>query len=287
MSTATPSTVGAADIFALSQARRVAAMLDIDPQHFSVGDPIPRGWHFAMLAGETPRHRLRSDGFPGLGVAMPQLNHPRLLLAQRNTAFHGDIRVGATVRRQSSIASIVEKTGRNGPLSIVKVEHSLSGDDGPLDGRGSVLEQQIYFLTGLPSPDSISSDTKPKAANSPPVLDGLTKVITPDDLLLFQYSAMGFNTHRIHFDRDYATRVEGHPDLVVNGGLATLLATEFLRTDLGKSLKTLSARHLAPLYVNRPFTIFVPALTDSATSVTLIDCDGTVAAELTVTFDDL
>jgi 3-methylfumaryl-CoA hydratase len=287
MSTATPSTVEVVDVFTLAQARRVAVMLDIDPQQLSIGDPVPRGWHFAMLAGETPRHSLRSDGFPGLGVVMPQLDHPRLLLGQRNTTFQGDIRVGATVQRQSSIASITEKTGRNGPLSIVRVEHSLSGDGGPLDGCGSVLESQVYFLTGLPSPESISGEAKPKASNPTPVLDGLTKVVTPDDLLLFQYSALGFNTHRIHFDRDYATRIEGHPNLVVNGGLATLLATEFLRTDLGKILKTLSARHLAPLYVNRPLTILALELTESGARINLIDGDGTVAAELVMTFDDL
>jgi 3-methylfumaryl-CoA hydratase len=283
MSTATP--VDVVDIFTLAQARRVAAMLDIDPHQICMGDPVPRGWHFAMLAGETPRHSLRSDGFPGLGVAMPQLGHPRLLLAQRNTTFTGDIRVGATVQRHSAIASVVEKTGRNGPLSFVNVEHNLSAGEGPL--CGSVIESQTYFLTGLPPLASPSDKAQPKAAKRMPVLGGKTKVITPDDLTLFQYSALGFNTHRIHFDRDYAKRVEGHPDLVVNGGLATLLATEFLRIDLGKTLKTLTARHLAPLYVNRTLTIFVPEPTDRDARVTLIDCDGIVAAELTVSFDDL
>jgi 3-methylfumaryl-CoA hydratase len=287
MSTATPSTVGAADIFTPSQARRVAAMLGVDQQHFSVGDPIPRGWHFAMLAGETPRHKLRSDGFPGLGVVMPQLNHPRLLLAQRTTAFQGDICIGQTIQRRSSIASVVEKSGRNGPLSIVQVEHRLSADDGPLEGRGTVFESQTYYLTGLPQPAGNSGDTLPKAAIPTPVPEGITKVVTPDDLLLFQYSALGFNTHRIHFDRDYATRIEGHPNLVVNGGLATLLATEFMRSDLGRSLKTLSARHLAPLYVNRPLTILALELTESGARINLIDGDGTVAAELVMTFDDL
>lgn len=283
MSTATP--VDAVEIFTLAQARRVATMLDIDPQHLCRGDAIPRGWHFAMLAGETPRRKMRSDGFPGLGVAMPELGHPRLLLAQRSTAFQGDIRIGATIQRHSSIASVVEKTGRNGPLSIVTVEHNLSGGEAPL--RASVHESQTYFLTGLPSLQSTSGAAQPKTANPTPAPDGITKVITPDDLLLFQYSALGFNTHRIHFDRDYAKRIEAHPDLVVNGGLATLLATEFLRRDLGKTLKALVARHLAPLYVNRPMTILVPMLTNNEASVTLIDCDGRVAAELAVTFDDL
>ena len=279
-----PSTVAAVDIFTLAQAGRVAAMLDIDPAQLALGDRVPRGWHFALLAGETLRHSLRSDGFPGLGVAMPQLEHPRLLLGQRNTAFQGDLCIGAAIRRHSAIVSIVNKAGRNGALSIVTVEHGLNaGDDRP-DACGSVLEQQTYFLAGLPPKHS---DATPKSVNTPTVPGGISKVVTPDDLLLFQYSALGFNTHRIHFDRDYAKRVEGHPDLVVNGGLATLLATEFLRTGLGKTLKTLSARHLAPLYVNRPLTIFVPRLTDSGASIHILDCDGIVAAELTVTFDDL
>ncbi len=262
-------------------------MLDIDPQKFALGDPVPRGWHFALLAGETPRHNLRSDGFPGLGVAMPQLDLPRLLLGQRNTAFQGELHIGAAIRRQSAIASVVNKTGRNGALSIVSVEHNLTtGDDRP-GARGSVLEQQTYFLAGLPPKASGASDAPPKSLNTPTVLDGIKNIVTPDDLLLFQYSALGFNTHRIHFDRDYARDVEGHPDLVVNGGLATLLATEFLRTGLGKTLKSLNAKHLAPLYANRPMTIFLPELTDSGARVSLIDCDGIVAADLTVTFDDL
>lgn len=283
MSTPTVPAVEADEIFTLSQARRVAVMLGIDPLELSIGHPLPRGWHFAMLAGETPRHSLRSDGFPGLGIAMPQLGCPRLLLGQRSSSFQGDIPIGTTLRRHSVLASIVEKTGRSGPLSIIQVEHNLRGDD----GRGAVDETQTYFLAGLPTQGGGSGEPTPKANPPAPEMNGKKKVVTPDDLMLFQYSALGFNTHRIHFDRDYATRVEGHPDLVVNGGLATLLATEFLRVDLGKAVKTLAARHIAPLYVNRPLTIFAPELTDQGARMLLIDSDGIVAAELVVTFDDL
>lgn len=260
-------------------------MLGIDQQNLSFGDPVPRGWHFAMLAGETSRCRLRSDWFPGLGVAMPQMDRPRLLLGQRMTRFEGDILFGTPLRRHSSIASIVEKTGRSGALSIVQVEHSLSGADGQDECSGTVFEQQTYYLAGLLPAHSAAGEAKP----NPPVqvLHGKNKVVTPDDLMLFQYSALGFNTHRIHFDRDYARRIEGHPDLVVNGGLATLLATEFLRVGLGKTLKSLSARHTAPLYVNRPLTILVSDLIKTGAKVLLIDSDGTVAADLQVTFDEL
>lgn len=259
------------DTFTLAQAQRVAVMLGLDPMALSLGEPIPRGWHFAMLAGQTPRDALRSDGFPGLGVAMPQLNHPRLLLGSRSTSFYGNLIADAPLRRDSALASITEKTGRNGPLSIIKVEHSLTQGNGP----PQVTETQTYFLTGAPAE---AAPTPARTAHPP----GPTQVVTPDDVMLFQYSALGFNTHRIHFDRDYA-RSEGHPDLVVNGGLATLLATEFLRRDLGRKIGTLSARHMAPLYVNRPLTIVV----SEPAKVLLLDDAGTLAAELVITFDAL
>jgi 3-methylfumaryl-CoA hydratase len=271
---------GASETFGLAQARRVAAMLDIDPARIALHDPVPRGWHFAMFAGQTPRHDLRSDGFPGLGVPMQQLDRPRLLLGSRKMAFQADLLIGAPLLRQSGITGIVEKTGRNGPLSIVKVDHSLT----PLDAtKPAVTEQQTYYLASPPPPDTPPA-AKPEAPN---LLAGTSIVVTPDEVMLFQYSALGFNTHRIHFDRDYARGVEGHPDLVVNGGLATLLATEYLRRDLSLTLTSLYARHLAPLYVRRPLTILLQRVATGQGTIFLVDGDGIVAAELAVTFDEL
>jgi 3-methylfumaryl-CoA hydratase len=274
------------DILTVAQARRVASMLDIDPQTLNAGDPLPHGWHFALLAGGTQRRALRSDGFPGLGISLPEMNRKRLLLSQRDTSFHGTVLVGAPLRRMSRIESITEKTGRNGPLSIVRIDHRFSGD-GQSPQPATIDETQTYFLADQPAQNHDRSRGSPVPASVKRKTMGLSKVVTPDDILLFQYSALGFNTHRIHFDRDYATRVEGYPDLVVNGGLATLLATEYLRTGLGKVLKTLSARHLAPLYVNRPMTIAAPDITDAGATLSLFDDDGTLAAELVMTFHAL
>jgi len=254
------------DIFTLAQAQRVAVMLGRDPSALSHGAPVPRGWHFALLAGQTARSLLRSDGFPGLGVVMPQLDLPRLVLGGRSTIFHGDLVIGASLRRDSALTSVEAKTGRNGAFAVVKIDHRLTCD------QAEVTETQTYILAGPPTPAA-----KP-APITPP--EGQARVVTPDDLMLFQYSALGFNTHRIHFDRDHA-RVEGHPDLVVNGGLASLLALEALR-DLGHRPASMTARHMAPLYVNRPLTIL---FTDS--KVLILDDEGVLAAELVMTFDDL
>lgn len=271
---------GQTEILSLALARRVAAMLDIDPGSLSPHDPLPRGWHFALLAGETPRRALRSDGFPGLGVPMPQLDRPRLLLGARKLTFHGDLTIGAPFLRHGSISSIVEKSGRGGPLSIVTLDHTMTRDGA---ATAAVTDQQTYYLAGLPNSGAPSA-TRQTAPDLPP---GPSKVVTPDGVMLFQYSALGFNTHRIHFDRDYAREVEGHPDLVVNGGLATLLATEFLRCDLGQLLTSLSARHLAPLYVNRPMTIRWQPGAAGLGNLYLFDDSGALAAELAVTFDEL
>lgn len=260
------------DIFTLAQAQRVALMLGLDSAALSDGDPLPRGWHFGLLAGQTPRSTLRSDGFPGLGVPMPQLDLPRLLLGGRSTLFRGDLVIGAPLRRDSALTSVEAKTGRNGPFAVVKVEHRL----GPVDAPPAVVESQTYMLAG----PSAGPASKPAPMAAP---QGKTAVITPDAMMLFQYSALGFNTHRIHFDRDHA-KAEGHPDLVVNGGLATLLATEFLIRDLGLRPASLTARHMAPLYVNRPMTILVPEVPDR---VLLLDDEGILAAELVMTFDEL
>lgn len=261
--------------FSLAQARRVAVMLGLDPMEFHEGTPVPRGWHFAMLAGQTPRADLRSDGFPGLGVPMPQLGLPRLLLGGRSTTFRGDLRIGAPLHRHSAIAGIEEKSGRNGAFAIVRVEHSLTMGS----GLPEVSETQTYMLAG---------PAAPAAAKAPPsdLPPGFARIVTPDDLLLFQYSALGFNTHRIHFDRDHA-RFEGHPDLVVNGGLATLLATEVLRRDLGQQICTMNARHLAPLYVNRPMTILFPEQAEPLRKVLILDAEGVIAAELVITLEQL
>ena len=229
--------------------RRVAAMLNIESERMVDGDPLPRGWHFVLMGADTPRATLRADGFPGLGVAMPDLGLPRLMLGGRAVSYRHDIPIGATVHRTSAVRSIVRKDTDAGPMAIAKIAHELriATRDEP-----AVTEEQTYLLLG--SRKATAEDRAAQAA--PPLLpDERTQVVVPDDTLLFQYSALGFNSHKIHLDRAHAQEVEGFPDLVVNGGLATLLLTEFLRRDLKAVPAALKVRHLLPLYCNRPITL--------------------------------
>jgi 3-methylfumaryl-CoA hydratase len=231
----------------LAVVRRVAAMLGLDATELGEGADLPQGWHFILMAADTPRKDIRSDGFPGLGVPLPDLGLPRVVLGGREVKFHNAIPIGSTVYRTSSIGSVQQKQGHNGPMAIVTINHELkvSGSD-----TVALEEQQTYVLLG---------PTKPQAA--PTAQHGQTaeikrsKTIVPDDTLLFQYSALGFNSHKIHLDRHYATSVEGYPDLVVNGGLINVIMTDFLRLDRNVGIKKLKTRHFIPAYANQALTL--------------------------------
>ena len=233
---------------AVAAVRRIAAMLDLDPDNYRAGGPLPRGWHFFMLAGDTRRSALRSDGFPGLGVPVPDLGLPRLVLGSRSVSYLDDIPIGCSVQRTSAVARIEHKAAKSGPMAVVTLVHELRLTS---TGQPAVVESQTYLL--MPPRDN--STAASQIMTPKPVTAAHMKTVVPDATMLFQYAALGFNSHRIHIDRPYAVEVEGYPDLVVNGGLVTLLLTEFLRCEIGAIPSSLKVRHVAPLYCNRPVTL--------------------------------
>lgn len=250
-------------------ARRVAAMLGCDPTPLIEGTPLPRGWQFVLLGADTPRSELRSDGFPGLGVPMPNLGLPRLMLGGRSVRYFKDISVGATVRRISSIKNLVEKSTPAGPIAIVDIAHELAVND-----EVAIEETQTYLLLSAQRSSSAGASVPGDASHGE-----VEKVLVPDATLLFQYSALGFNSHKIHIDRAYARDVEGFPDLVVNGGLTTLLMTEFISNDVKASLVSFKTKHLAPLYCDRPIRLTAERRDDKL-YVVAQDDHGVVAAKM-------
>lgn len=246
------STIKSNEICSLTMVRRVAAMLDLDTNAFSNGDVLPRGWHFFMLAGQTRKSALRQDGFPGLGVPIPDLGLPRLLLGGRTVSYQGEIVIGSEVEKISFVKNITKKETSSGRMAIVTIQHELRPIAAP---NPAIVETQTYILLSGKNIPSKSSLPTSEIRNTK---SEIQKQIVPDETLLFQYSALGFNSHKIHLDRDYARDVEGLPDLVVNGGLATLLLTEFMRIDLGleiKEIKVIKVKHVAPLFCNRKMTL--------------------------------
>lgn len=264
-----PDVTTASERCSLAMARRVAAMLDLDPATIQAGAPLPRGWHFILMASQTQRRDLRSDGFPGLGLPLPDLDLPRLLLAGRTVQYVSDLPIGAEIVRSSWVSEIKRRDDAKGRRALVTISSALQevGSHAP-----AIVETQSYMM--LPAGGRFAESAAPAAE----IVAEHSKVQTPDSTLLFQYSALGFNSHRIHLDRDYARDVEGYPDLVVNGGLTTLLLTEFARRDLKLTPIALRMKNTAPLFSGRPLTL-AATREDTGWRLRVHDHTGVIAAD--------
>jgi 3-methylfumaryl-CoA hydratase len=262
-------------VYTEDTARRVAAMQGLVGSNWSPGNAVPFGWHFPLLGAETPRNTLRADGFPGLGIAFPDLPGSRLVAAGRTVEAPGALRIGQEIARVSRIKSVTPKATAIGSINIVVVHHLLA--DRQSNAR-LIEEEQTFILLDTPY------------APAPPIAvrtkDTRISTVTPDETLLFQFSALSFNSHKIHLDRDYARAVEGYPDLVVNGGLTTFLMTEIARAEPGQRIKRIKVRNSAPLFVNRPIH-FVKAQNGESFIICALDEHGCMAAEMEYHTDDI
>ena len=254
-------------------------MLNLNPDEVLEGAALPRGWQFILMGADTRRSQLRADGFPSLGVVMPDFGLPRLLLGSRSVLYISDILIGASVTRTSSIQSVTQKTSKMGPMAIAVIQHELRicGETSP-----ALIETQTYLLLPATKGAAKFPDTEFSTDRN----GYRTKTVVPDETLLFQYSALGFNSHKIHLDRAHARNVEGYPDLVVNGGLATLLLTEFLRQEIGVEPSKILVRHAAPLFCGRPITM-VANKKDSKWLLQAFDNRSALAVDMEVETNEL
>ena len=209
------------------------------------GDPLPPLWHFITHLSSATLSRLGRDGHPMRGDFLPPVALPRRMWAGGRFTFHGDITLGDEVTKRSSVENIELKEGRTGSLCFVTVQHELA-----VDGEVRVVEEQDLVYREDPAPDA------PKPAPKPaPERADFTRTISPSEVMLFRYSALTFNGHRIHYDRDYARDVEGYQSLVFHGPLTATLLADLAVAETGKRLTSFTFRGLAPLFDDEPFTI--------------------------------
>lgn len=226
--------------------QRLAFTLD-HPDPPMAGDPLPPLWHYLFFAEVAPTGSLGADGHPPRGGFLPPVALPRRMWAQSHLTFHEPIPVGAEAERTSTITDVQTKHGSSGPLCFVTVDHQLT-----VDGRIRITERQDLVYRGDPDPAA-----SPREPDPAPNHAEFTTTVRPNPVLLFRYSALTFNGHRIHYDQDYAQQVEGYPGLVVHGPLtATLLANLAVRhIPDGQHLTSFSFRGVAPLVADSPFTL--------------------------------
>ena len=220
------------------------ATLDRDPASLRDGDPLPPLFHWLYCRELAPRSRLDGDGHQRRGDFLPPLPQSRRMWAGGRLRFEGRLRVGEALRRRSTVREITPKSGRSGTFVLVTVEHRITGADGDIRE-----DQQLVFLDRPTEPLVLAPAPAPEDDMA------WSESMTPDAAMLFRFSALTFNAHRIHYDRDYARRVELYPDLVVHGPLTALLLADLATRRSGHPLRTLAYRARRPLFVDRPIAL--------------------------------
>ena len=262
------------DYVTIPAVSRLAATLDRDDPLPRNGDPLPIGWHFILFPRVARQSQLGADGNPQRGDFLPPVPLPRRMFASKRTTVVDDLRVGDEVGRESTIKDVTMKKGRSGTMVFVTVKTDF------VTPRGvAIVEEQDLVYRG--ESDKNAPPAAPQPAPGSPVW---SKTVVPDPVLLFRYSALTFNGHRIHYDHPYVTTTEGYPERVVNGSLTTLLALELARAHAAAPLKFMSSRAVRPLFVNRPFTVCGEPGPDGK-SVKLWAIDDQNALAMSVTAD--
>ena len=235
-----------ADWIAPAPVLAAAATLDDAEADFRPGSAVPPLWHWFYFLPKAPHARIGTDGHPARGGFMPPIALPRRMFAGARLSFPRPLIVGQPAERRGTIRAISERHGRSGPLVFVTVGYTISQD-----GRSCIEEEQdIVYRDADPAPVPA-----PATLDLPPPAGRLVRTITPDPVLLFRFSALTFNGHRIHYDRPYATSVEGYPGLVVHGPLTAVLLLELVRRTIRRPVRGFSFRGLAPLFDLAPFRL--------------------------------
>ena len=255
----------ASDRLEAALVQRFGATLGIDVADTFRGGPAPRLIHLCLCQPAAGQTFLGEDGHPVNGAFLPPVPLSRRMWAGSEVTFTGDLRIGDTVERRSRIASIDIKEGRSGTLCFISVEHHYSNGAGPVARE---LQSIVYRAVG--------GSGQSRCEGAPEGEPNETLIAT--EALLFRYSALTFNAHRIHYDRRYATEVERYPGLVVHGPLqATLLLHLAARMRSDVPPNRFSFRSVSPLYDLEPVHLHADDARDGCLKLWTKHPDGPAA----------
>jgi 3-methylfumaryl-CoA hydratase len=238
------------DFIAPAPVAALEATLDRAGPVPGMGAPLPPLYHWLYFLPLAPTADLDIDGHPKRGGFLPPVTLPRRMWAASDVTFSGDLSIGAPASQTSVIEDVAEKQGRSGPLVFVTIRHEVSGADST--DNPAVTDRQTVVYREAPAG---GAEAVPNGAPAPAESD-FSRVVMPSPALLFRYSALIFNAHRIHYDVPYTKEVEGYPGLVVHGPLlATLLADLVRRAMPDAVLTRFRFRAVKPVFDTAPFTL--------------------------------
>ena len=226
-------------------ADRLTAALDFDDPPFAAGAPLPNAWHWMYFLSAPKASTVGADGRGAAGDLIPHFEGLNRMWAGGAFTFGQPLLIDETVSRQSTITSITPKDGKSGRLVLASVVHQLATPSG-----GALTERQ----------DIVFRERKPQSAALP---DGerttakaqWSRTFKPDEVLLFRFSALTYNSHRIHYDQPYTTQTEGYPGLIVHGPLTAILLLDSIRRNVPQGLRTFEYRAIRPLFCGNPVTL--------------------------------
>lgn len=268
------------DLATPAKSAGLRATLDYDSDPWG-GQLFPVGYwlHFTP---DAPQHELAADGHPHKGGFLPPIPFPRRMWAGSDVAFHRPIAVGDPLREVQTIKNVVHKSGRSGDLVFLTVDHEIFAA-----GELAVTDvQTIVYREAAPAQRAPEQSAAERAALAPADTSDwdYSYVVRPTETQLFRYSALTFNAHRIHYDRDYCLNEEGYPGLVVHGPLsATLMVDAFMRNHPGVELKTFAFQARKPIFDNTPVAYVGRETGEGTYEVGAVDPEGAVCLKGTIT----
>jgi hydroxyacyl-ACP dehydratase HTD2-like protein with hotdog domain len=229
----------------------LAGLFDTEPPVTGRGDPLPPLWHWLYFLDRPAERDLGPDGHPAAGRFLPPIPQRRRMFAGGRVRYDRPIRCGDEITRQTELAGWKIRSGRTGELLFVTVRSTFTRAGTAV----AVEEQDIIYRSGPPARPAPAAPAPPAAGVPGPAAPWSLR-ITADPVLLFRFSALTYNAHRIHYDEPYATGVEGHRGLVVHGPLLALLCLELPRRHRpGQPATRVSFRASATLFAGQPFTV--------------------------------
>ena len=238
----------ATDVLHAGPANLLRLALSRPEPELKEGDPLPPAWLTLYFLPRFAPGELRQDGAPGDSGVVPKMPLPRRMFAGERQRFHRRLRLGESVRRETSLADISVKSGGTGTLVFATVVSRVFGSE----SLALEEERRTVFREEVKAGDKNQAPRRDPA----PADVSWRRTVSTDPILLFRYSALTFNSHRIHYDRPWAMEVEGYPGLVVHGPLTTTLLIDFARdSNPGRTIRGYTTQARAPLFDTAPFEL--------------------------------
>jgi 3-methylfumaryl-CoA hydratase len=266
------------DVVTPGPANLLRLTFERDEPELRGGDSLPPGWHILYFLPRFRSDQLRPDGSPAETGVVPELPLPRRMFAGERLRCHRPIRIGETLSRETELTDIALKTGGTGPLVFATVVNRIAG----ADGLALEEERRTVFRAEVRTGERNQAPRREEAPLDVP----WRRRIVPDPVRLFRFSALTFNSHRIHYDRPWAMDVEGYPGLVVHGPFTSTLLIDFARDhNPGRTLVNYTTQARAPLFDTSPFELRGrPTADGRGGELWAVTPEGTVAMSAQIEF---